>query len=267
MVAAEELDDFFLGPKMSTEPSQLPAKDLKITGRYVTLQGLSEDDMPSLWRNLGMPDDSSVFNYLPMLRHDNPDDFGRVLLAFRDRGMVLYAIKADSKRLSPSAKVDPPNPEAHTEAVGAVAFLDIQPENRALEVGAVLYGPALQRTAAATEAQYLLLRYAFGQDQTPLAPAYRRVVWKCNQRNPASRRAAERLGFVYEGTLRNHMIMCERSRDSEFFSILDDEWDSFVKAGLEMWLDEGNFDESGKQIRSLTSCRELCKSGGVHESK
>lgn len=260
MAAAQELDDFFLGPKIPVEPSPWPAKDLKIVGKHVTLQSLLEEDVPSLWRNLGMPDDSSVFNYLPMLRHDNPEDFSRALLGLRDRGMVLYAIKADPDRLSNSAhEAVLSGPETHTAPIGAVAFLDIQPDNRALEVGAVLYGPALRQTIAATEAQYLLLNYAFGQATTPLVPAYRRVVWKCNKRNPASRRAAERLGFVYEGTFRKHMIMCERSRDSEFFSILDDEWDAFVKAGLEMWLDPGNFDADGKQVKNLDSCREDCK--------
>lgn len=267
MAAAQDLDDYFLGPKISVEPSPWPATDLKIVGKHVTLQGLSEDDVPKLWRNLGMPDDSSVFNYLPMLRHDNPEDFSRALLGLRDRGMVLYAIKADPDRLSSSAQTVPSGPQAHTEPIGAVAFLDIQPDNRALEVGAVLYGPRLRQTAAATEAQYLLLTYAFGQATTPLVPAYRRVVWKCNQRNPASRRAAERLGFVYEGTFRKHMIMCERSRDSEFFSILDDEWDGFVKAGLEMWLDAGNFDADGKQIRNLDSCREICKGDRASSSE
>jgi hypothetical protein len=121
----------------------------------------------------------------------------------------------------------------------------------------VLYEPALCRTAAATEAQYLLLRYSLGQAQTPLTPPYRRVVWKCNRRNQTSCRAAERLGFVYEGTFRKHMMICERSRDSEWFSVLDDEWNGFVKAGLEMWLESGYFDEDGRQIKTLESCREL----------
>lgn len=261
MAQAQDPDDAFLGPKISTEPSPWPAKDLKIVGKYVTLQGLSDKDVPSLWSNLGMPDNSSVFNYLPMLRHNTPEDFGRALQGLRHRGMVLYTIKANPNHLSPSANNAPSRPETHTEALGTVAFLDIQPEHRALEVGAVLYGPALQRTAAATEAQYLLLKYAFGQTPTPVVPAYRRVVWKCNQRNPGSRRAAERLGFVYEGTFRKHMIMCERSRNSEWFSILDDEWDGFVKAGLEMWLDVENFDADGRQVRNLEACRELCKAG------
>jgi RimJ/RimL family protein N-acetyltransferase len=260
MPPTQDPDDAFLGPKISIKPSPRPAKDLKTIGKYVTLQGLSDEDVPNLWSNLGMPNNSSVFNYLPMLRHSNPVDFGQTLQGLRDHhGMVLYAIKADTICLSPSKKHSFSIPKSHTETLGLVAFLDIQPEHRALEIGAVLYGPALRRTAAATEAQYLLLKYAFGQAETPVVPAYRRVVWKCNQLNLTSRRAAERLGFVYEGTFRKHMIMCERSRDSEWFSILDDEWDGFVRAGLEMWLDAENFDANGKQIKNLEACREICR--------
>lgn len=217
-------------------------------------QGLLETDIPTLWKNLGTPaGDTSVFNYLPQLRQPSPEAFSKVLQSLRDEhGMILYAIKANPSHLSPvstssSSSTPNPPPDSHTEPLGLVAFLDIQPHHRALEVGAVLYSPALQRTAAATEAQYLLLSYAFGDEPTSpsltptsaLSPPYRRVVWKCNALNKTSRRAAERLGFVYEGTLRSHMIMCERSRDSEFFSMLEGEWRGFVRGGFEGWLDGG----------------------------
>lgn len=147
-------------------------------------------------------------------------------------------------------------PYSHTEPLGLIAFLDIRPNHRALKIGAVLYSPALQRTTAATEAQHLLLRYAFGDDPTPssltssstptlaLSPPYRRVVWKCNALNKTSRRAAERLGFVYEGTLRKNVIQLERSRDSEVFSMLEGEWAGFVRAEFEEWLD-------GRQVLGL----------------
>ena len=194
MTPAKDLDDFFLGPRISTEPSPRPSEDLELVGKYVTLKSLSESDVPNLWRNL----DDHVYQYLPMLRHSNPRDLADALFGtLRHHGLVFYAIKAEPNCLSHINT--PSNPDARTEIYGLVAFLDIQPEHRAMEVGAVLYGPALRRTPAATEAQYLMLLYAFGQAPTTLAPPYRRIVWKCNQRNPASRRAAERLGFVYEG--------------------------------------------------------------------
>jgi RimJ/RimL family protein N-acetyltransferase len=264
----EDKDDFYLGPKISTQPSPLPAKDLLTSGKYVTLQGLLDTDIPTLWKNLGTPEgDASVFNYLPQLRQPNPEAFGKVLQSLRDdHGMVLYAIKADTSHLSPSpsssSSPSTSKTPSHTEPLGLIAFLDIQPQHRALETGAVLYSPALQRTAAATEVQYLLLKYAFGEEpnspsSTPaLSPSYRRVVWKCNAFNKTSRRAAERLGFVYEGTLRSHMIMCERSRDSEFFSMLEGEWRAFVRGGFQKWLHDGNFGEDGRQVFGLVELRE-----------
>ena len=52
------------------------------------------------------------------------------------------------------------------------------------------------------------------------------------------------------------MIMCERSRDSEFFSMLEGEWRGFVRGGFEKWLHEGNFGEDGRQISGLGEVRE-----------
>jgi RimJ/RimL family protein N-acetyltransferase len=262
----DDQDDFYLGPKISTQPSPLPSKHLLTSGKYVTLQGLSEIDIPTLWKNLGTPEgDTSVFNYIPQLRQPTPEAFRKVLHSLRDEhGIILYAIKADRNNLPPSSSssTSPTSPNSHTEPLGLIAFLDIQPNHRALEIGAVLYSPALLRTTAATEAQYLLLRYAFGGDpnlppttsSTPtsaLSPPYRRVVWKCNTLNKTSRRAAERLGFVYEGTLRSQVIQFERNRDSEVFSILEEEWSEFVSAGFEKWLDGDNFGEGGRQILGL----------------
>jgi RimJ/RimL family protein N-acetyltransferase len=257
----DDQDDFYLGPKISTQPSPLPSKDLLTSGKYVTLQGLSEIDIPALWKNLGTPEgDTSVFNYIPQLRQPTPEAFRKVLHSLRDEhGIVLYAIKADLNNLPPSSSssTSSTSPNSHTEPLGLIAFLDIQPNHRALEIGAVLYSPALQRTTAATEAQYLLLRYAFGSEPTPpsptpaLSPPYSRVVWKCNALNETSRRAAERLGFVYEGTLRSQVIQFERNRDSEVFSILEEEWSEFVSAGFEKWLDGDNFGEGGRQILGL----------------
>jgi RimJ/RimL family protein N-acetyltransferase len=115
---------------------------------------------------------------------------------------------------------------------------------RVIEVGHVLYSPALQRTPLGTEAQYLLARYAF---QTL---GYRRYEWKCNALNAASRRAALRYGFVFEGVLRAQLIAKGRNRDNAWFSMLEDEWPA-RKAAFERWLDPENFDASGNQRISL----------------
>lgn len=251
--------DAVLGPRMSTELSPYPSDILHAVGRFVTLEGLRVHHLPSLYKNLGLPDNDSVFQFLPQLRPDSPEHFGEVLKTYMERGFIFYAIKSDPKRLSPSPQHDESGPSARSEVTGLIAFLDIERSHRALEVGGVAFGPSLQRTTAATEAVYLLLCHAFGDDHVALSPSYRRVVWKCNELNKASRRAAERLGFVYEGTFRKHMIYGGRSRNSEFFSILDDEWNSHVKAGLESWLSDDNFDSEGKQISRLEECRERCK--------
>jgi RimJ/RimL family protein N-acetyltransferase len=129
-------------------------------------------------------------------------------------------------------------------AVGIATLMEIRPAMRVIEVGNIVYSPALQHTALGTEAQYLLARYAFE------TLGYRRYEWKCNALNAPSRRAALRYGFVFEGVLRQHMIVKGRSRDTAYYSMLDSEWPA-RKAAFERWLAPENFDASGKQRVSL----------------
>jgi RimJ/RimL family protein N-acetyltransferase len=129
-------------------------------------------------------------------------------------------------------------------AAGWLALLDIQPANAAIELGNVWFPPGLARTRAATEAMFLLLDHAF------TALGYRRVAWKCDARHLASRRAAERLGFVLEGVLRAHMIVRGRRRDTAYFSILAEEWTA-RRTAIGAWLDDANFDDAGKALRRL----------------
>jgi RimJ/RimL family protein N-acetyltransferase len=132
-------------------------------------------------------------------------------------------------------------------AVGYFTLLRIVPEHRVIEVGHVLYSPSLQRTPLGTEAQYLLARYVFE------TLGYRRYEWKCDALNAASRRAALRYGFVYEGTFRQYMINKEgRNRDNAWFSMLDSEWPT-RKANFEHWLAPDNFDGDGRQKLSLAA--------------
>jgi RimJ/RimL family protein N-acetyltransferase len=129
-------------------------------------------------------------------------------------------------------------------ALGYASYMRIEPAHRCIEVGGIMYSAALQKTAAATEAMYLMARHAF-EDL-----GYRRYEWKCNALNQPSRRAALRLGFTFEGIFRQHMIIKGRNRDTAWFSLLDTEWPA-RKAAFEAWLDPANFDAHGKQIRSL----------------
>ena len=135
-------------------------------------------------------------------------------------------------------------------ALGIVALLEIRPGMRVIEVGHVVYSPALMRTALGTEAQYLLARYVLE------TLGYRRYEWKCDALNAASRRAALRYGFAYEGTFRQHMIAKGRNRDDPWFSILDSEWPA-RKAAFERWLAPDNFDAEGRQKMSLNVLNSL----------
>jgi RimJ/RimL family protein N-acetyltransferase len=135
--------------------------------------------------------------------------------------------------------------EPSGRAVGIATLMEIRPAMRVVEVGHIVYSPALQRTPLGTEAQYLLARYAFE------TLGYRRYEWKCNALNAPSQRAALRYGFVFEGILRQHTIAKGRNRDTAYFSILDSEWPA-RKAAFERWLAPENFDAEGKQRVSLS---------------
>jgi RimJ/RimL family protein N-acetyltransferase len=131
-------------------------------------------------------------------------------------------------------------------AVGVASYMRIDPAAGVIEVGGINYAPPLQRTAAATEAMYLMMRRVFDE------LGYRRYEWKCDSLNAPSRAAAQRLGFQYEGLFRQATVYKARNRDTCWFSILDSEWPR-LKMGFEHWLDPANFDATGRQRQSLSS--------------
>lgn len=137
---------------------------------------------------------------------------------------------------------------ATDRGVGLASYLRIEPEQGTIEVGHLQYSPRLQRTPAATEAMYLMMKQAFDL-------GYRRYEWKCDALNAASRRAAERLGFRYEGTFRQAVVYKGRNRDTAWYSIIDAEWPARA-AAFERWLDPANFDGRGRQLRSLATFME-----------
>lgn len=130
------------------------------------------------------------------------------------------------------------------KAVGIASYLRIQPASGVIEVGGIAYAPRLQRTRAATEAMYLLMRHAF-EDL-----GYRRYEWKCDALNAGSRSAAERLGFAYDGLFRQAIVYRGRNRDTAWFSILDGDWPG-LKPAFDAWLAPGNFDAQGRQRTRL----------------
>jgi RimJ/RimL family protein N-acetyltransferase len=127
---------------------------------------------------------------------------------------------------------------------GVAAYLRMAPEHGCIEIGHIWFGGRMQRTTAATEAIFLLLRHAFDD------LGHRRVEWKCDAANERSRAAATRFGFTYEGTFRRHMIVRGVNRDTAWFALIDEDWPT-VRAGFEAWLDAANFDADGNQRHPL----------------
>jgi RimJ/RimL family protein N-acetyltransferase len=211
-------------PKPAPRPGPVTLK-----GRYGRLEKLGVGHTVDLWAAFAGHD--QVWTYISS---DGP-------FASETEFSTFLAKRAAADDPYAYAIVDPAD-----RAVGYVTLLRIVPVHRVIEVGHVLYSPALQRTPLGTETQYLLARYAFE------TLGYRRYEWKCNSHNAASRRAALRYGFVYEGTFRQHMIAKGRNRDDAWFSMLDSEWPA-RKANFERWLAPENFDSEGRQKVSLAA--------------
>ena len=131
-------------------------------------------------------------------------------------------------------------------AIGVATLMRIDPAVGVIETGHIAYSPRLQRTPAATEAMFLLMRRVFDE------LGYRRYEWKCDALNEPSRRAAKRLGFTFEGVFRQATVYRGRNRDTAWFSILDREWPA-LKAAYERWLDPAGFDADGRQRASLSA--------------
>ena len=131
------------------------------------------------------------------------------------------------------------------EPLGIVSFLSIVPEHGVIEIGNIWFAPALQRTAAATEAIFLLARHAFDD------LGYRRLEWKCNALNEPSRIAAERFGFRFEGVFLNHRVVKGHNRDTAWYAIPDERWPD-VRDAFEQWLSPENFDADGAQRSRLS---------------
>ncbi len=130
---------------------------------------------------------------------------------------------------------------------GFLSYLRIDPSGGVIEIGSIVFASRMQRTTAATEAIYLLLKHAFDL-------GYRRCEWKCDDLNEPSRRAAERLGFRYEGTFKKATHYKGRNRDTAWYAITDEEWPT-VERAFEQWLEPDNFDPKGHQRQSLQAFR------------
>jgi RimJ/RimL family protein N-acetyltransferase len=215
-----------IGLPVDATPARRPVP-VVLKGRYGRLEKLKAEHAADLWKAFGGHD--HVWTYIST---DGP-------FATEAEFAPFIAKRAAASDPYAYAIID-----LEDRAVGYVTLLRIEPEMRVIEVGHVLYSPALQRTPLGTETQYLLARYVFE------TLGYRRHEWKCNALNAASRRAALCYGFVYEGTFRQHLIAKGRNRDNAWFSMLDSEW-PVRKRNFERWLAPENFDGDGKQKISL----------------
>lgn len=225
-------EDRPLGEPQATGQAQRP-RHRAITGRFVTLTPLSPHHATELFAVVGGAQNAWAWDYMP----DGPFPD---LLEFRE----FVAKKAISEDPLFFTIVD----HASGKAVGYATLMRIDLSNRVVEVGNIMFSPSMQRTPGATESMFLLAKTVFDD------LSYRRYEWKCNALNAPSRRAAERLGFTFEGVFRQHMIVKGRNRDTAWYSMLDAEWPA-VKAAFEAWLDPSNFDDTGQQRKSLKELR------------
>lgn len=141
------------------------------------------------------------------------------------------------------------------QAAGMASYMRISETDGVIEIGHIWFGASLQRTRQATEAIFLLARHAFDD------LGYRRLEWKCNALNARSRAAADRFGFTYEGTFRQHTISKGRNRDTSWYAIIDADWPP-IRRGFERWLADDNFDDAGRQRASMTTLRGV-ETGGT----
>ncbi|WP_282338827.1 GNAT family protein [Pseudomonas sp. PS02288] len=211
-------------------PSHTP-----IDGRFVRLEPLdSARHGDDLWRALQGPEaDPLLWEYQPYGPFAERAPFDAWLAGNQASADPLFFAVID---------------RASGRAVGLLAYLRLAPKDGCIEIGHIAFGRVMQRTPGSTEAVYLLAQRVMDE------LGYRRLEWKCNALNARSMRAAQRLGFVHEGTFRQHMVVKRRNRDSAWFSLLDSEWPR-CQAAFARWLGEDNFDGEGRQKQSLEALR------------
>jgi len=202
-----------------------------LTGRACSLEPLGERHVDDLYLALCRESPPSTWTYLSVGPFGDRDSFAGYLADLANRSATV-----------PLAIVLPGGRPA-----GVATWLRIDPGHGTAEVGNITYGAALQRTVAATEAMYLMARHAFD------VAGVRRYEWKCDDLNEPSRRAAVRLGFGYEGTFRQAVVYKGRNRDTAWYAVTDAQWPA-LRRRFETWLDPGNFDQDGRQVRRLEDC-------------
>ena len=219
-----------LGEDVDWKPVERPA-GTPLWGSHVLVRPVEpETDARPLFAASHPPDgDRAIWTYLPDGPYEDPGHLRR---------MLAWAASSTDPLFFTLAALPGERP------LGLASYLRITPEFGVIEIGHIWFGLPLQRTTAASEAIYLLARHAFDD------LGYRRLEWKCNALNAASRRSAERFGFTFEGVFRKHQVVKGRNRDTAWYAITDDEW-SPIRRGFDAWLAPENFDVDGRQKRML----------------
>ncbi|HXF55051.1 MAG TPA: GNAT family protein [Hyphomicrobiaceae bacterium] len=214
-----------IGPAVGRpEPAPFPEPRI-LDGRYCRLEPIAPGHRDDLFAASTGPDAARRFLYL----FDSPPasiaDIERwITAAMASTHAVVFAV------------ID----KASERCEGRQQLMNIVPAHRSIEIGNIYWGPRVARTRVASEAQFLLARHVFDD------LGYRRYEWKCDALNAASRRAAERFGFTFEGHFRRAVINKGRTRDTTWYSIIEEEWPALRRAYLD-WLDPDNFDSQGRQ--------------------
>ncbi|WP_244202406.1 GNAT family N-acetyltransferase [Buttiauxella warmboldiae] len=212
------------------QPCPRPQR-IVLEGRFCRLEPLSHIHIDPLWAAWNTAEGDRGWTYLPVGPFACAQQFAEFIENAAQSGDPLYYAVVDS---------------ASGNALGTLSLMRIDPANGVVEVGYVMYTPLLQRTVQATEAHYLLMKYAFEL-------GYRRYEWKCDSVNGPSRHAAVRLGFRYEGLFRQAVVYKQRTRDTAWFSILDSEW-PLIQQSFVRWLSAENMPE-GVQKQGLAQIR------------
>ncbi|WP_392543553.1 GNAT family N-acetyltransferase [Oryzobacter telluris] len=192
----------------------------------MTLRPVVADDAADLW-DAWEGTAEADWTYLPMERPTGPHETAAIIDAMAsDPSTVAYCVLVNGS------------------AAGVLSLMRIDPANGTVEIGAVILGTPLRRTAGSTQAQRLLMGHVLDD------LGYRRLEWKCDALNAPSMAAAERLGYTFEGVFRNAVVTKGRNRDTAWWSVTDAEWPA-LRRRLDAWLDPGNFDADGQQLTRL----------------
>lgn len=208
----------------------------RLEGRTLVLEAFDEANHGAeLWQALGGDQSANErIKYFPDAPYTGADHFASTYAAKQSEWHTMV-IRSHAH-------------QSAGDTVGMASYMRIRPEHGSIEVGAVAHGMAMARSPLSTEAHYLLAKHIFDD------LGYRRYEWKLNDDNQPSHKAAVRLGFTFEGTFRQDMVVHGANRDTAWYSMLDSEWPS-RKAALEAWLDPSNFDASGNQLKTLETFR------------